>query len=62
MRDQTQTAIGESVDDDHHVRRMAGLVAFKFADELFELWRSIGDLPHADYERSCDAFVAGLPE
>ena len=53
--------IGESVDYDDHVRRMAGLVAFKHTDELFELWRFIGNLPHADYERSCEAFVAGLP-
>jgi len=53
--------IGDSVDDDHRIRRMAELVAFKHTDELLQLWRSIGDLPYADYERSCDAFVAGLP-
>ena len=53
--------IGESIDDDHRVSRMADLVGFKHAADLLELWRLIADLPHAEYERSCAAFVAGLP-
>ena len=52
--------ICESLDDDDGVRRVADLVDFRYVEELFALWKRVGNLPYEQYERDCRAFVQGL--
>ena len=54
--------IGESVDDDDRIRRISGLVSFRYADQLFELWQASGGLSYAERDQACRAFVSGIPD
>ena len=52
--------VGESVDDDHRIRRIADLIHFRYVDRLFDLWERVGHSPYDEYMQSCRSFVAEL--
>ncbi len=52
--------VGESVDDDDRVRRMAEIVGFRHVDELFDFYASVEDVAHDEYDAARRQFVAGI--
>src|SRR5262245_8976559 len=53
--------IGESVDDDDRVRRMADLVGFAHTRELFEYFDRSRNLHGAEAEEARRLFIASIP-
>lgn len=49
--------IGEAVDDDDRVRRIAGLVGLRFTEELFLFWQRSTHLSGEEYHQARREFV-----
>jgi hypothetical protein len=52
--------IAETVEDDDAVRRIAGVLQFKYADETLAFLERVAHEPHDQYETSKSAFLSSL--
>lgn len=52
--------VGESIDDDARVRRIAALVEFRYPDMLFAFFTAAGDQPYEEYKRLEQQFVSSI--
>jgi hypothetical protein len=53
--------LGESIDDDEKLRRIAACVQFPHFDALVTFLDEVAPLSYADYESAKKQFIAGIP-